>query len=193
MNDTARSALIIVDVQQDFCEGGALAVTGGREVARRIAALLDAQAAAYELIVATRDWHPANTAHFRDWPVHCVADTPGAGFVEPLTTALRQLRAPVISKGTDASGDGYSGFSGQAQDGATLEGLLRAADIERIDVCGLAFDYCVGQTALDAKLLLPECAVALRRDLSASVAPESEAAMEQSLIDAGVLLLSTQL
>lgn len=185
MTDTARTALIIVDVQQDFCEGGALAVSGGLEVAQHIAELLRKSADDFALIVATRDWHPAETSHFDAWPVHCVAGTPGAAFAEPLATELQHLDIPVLSKGVDEDSDSYSGFSNPE-----LEGLLRAAAVDTIVVCGLAFDYCVGQTALDAKRLFPETRVVIDRGLTAAVAPESEALMERELAEAGVMIES---
>jgi nicotinamidase/pyrazinamidase len=183
MPETPRKALIIVDMQNDFCEGGTLAVSGGLEVARRIEEHLRRTGNDYALIVATRDWHPAATSHFENWPAHCVAQTPGAEFAEPLGTALRKRKIPVISKGTEADSDSYSGFSEPA-----LEQFIRDANADSIEVCGLAFDYCVGQTALDAKRLFPAAEVSVICKMTASVATGSEARMERGLAAAGVEL-----
>jgi nicotinamidase-related amidase len=137
-------ALVIVDVQNDFNPGGALAVTGGDEIADRINGL--AADERFDLVVATRDWHPPDHGSFTEqggtWPVHCVANTPGA----ELHPALDVARVDVIvDKGQDRSTEGYSGF----QD-TNLEAVLRERGIDRVTVVGLATDYCVKNTALDA-------------------------------------------
>ena len=137
-------ALVIVDYQNDFNPGGALAVPGGDEIAGRINAL--AASGDYALVVATRDWHPPDHGSFADqggpWPVHCVAGTRGA----ELSPALDAARVDVvIDKGTDPQVDGYSGF-----EGTQLAELLREHRIDRVTLVGLATDYCVKNTALDA-------------------------------------------
>ena len=137
-------ALVIVDFQNDFTPGGALAVPHGDEIAGRIEELLDS--GRFDLVVATRDWHPADHGSFADfggiWPVHCVAGTPGA----ELHAALDRSRVDVIvDKGQPRDTEGYSGF-----DGTTLEDELRARGIDAVTVVGLATDYCVRHTALDA-------------------------------------------
>ena len=137
-------ALLIVDFQNDFTPGGALAVPQGDEIAGRINAL--AASGDYDLVVATRDWHPPDHGSFAEqggpWPVHCVADTQGA----QLHPALDQSRVDVIvDKGQDASTEGYSGF-----EGTRLGELLRERGITQVTVVGLATDYCVKNTALDA-------------------------------------------
>jgi nicotinamidase/pyrazinamidase len=137
-------ALVIVDYQNDFNPGGALAVAGGDEIAERINAL--AADDRFALVVATRDWHPPDHRSFSDqggtWPVHCVAGTPGA----ELHPALDAGRIDVIvDKGQDRDTEGYSGFQASG-----LESLLRERGIDRITVVGLATDYCVRHTALDA-------------------------------------------
>jgi len=137
-------ALLIVDFQNDFTPGGALAVPQGDEIAERINAL--AASGDYDLVVATRDWHPADHGSFAEqggpWPVHCVADTEGA----QLHPALDQSNVDVIvDKGQDASTEGYSGF-----EGTRLGELLRERGITQVTVVGLATDYCVKNTALDA-------------------------------------------
>ena len=137
-------ALIIVDFQNDFCPGGALAVAGGDTIAQRMNEL--AASGRYDLVVATRDWHPADHGSFAEqggpWPVHCVQGSPGA----QLHPALDQSKLDaVLDKGLDPATEGYSGFEGTA-----LAGLLREHGIDRVTVVGLATDYCVKNTALDA-------------------------------------------
>jgi nicotinamidase/pyrazinamidase len=137
-------ALLIVDFQNDFTPGGALAVAHGDEIAGRINAL--AASGDYDLVVATRDWHPPDHGSFAaqggPWPVHCVADSPGA----QLHTALDAARVDVIvDKGQDAGTEGYSGF-----EGTELARLLHDRGITQVTVVGLATDYCVKNTALDA-------------------------------------------
>lgn len=139
-----RRALVIVDFQNDFTPGGALAVAGGDEIAARINEL--AASGGYDLVVATRDWHPPDHGSFAEeggiWPVHCVQGTPGA----ELHPALDQAHVDVvIDKGQDPEAEGYSGF-----EDTELERLLRARDIDEVTVVGLATDYCVKNTALDA-------------------------------------------
>jgi nicotinamidase/pyrazinamidase len=137
-------ALIIVDFQNDFTPGGVLAVPEGDRIADRLNAL--AGSGDYDLVVATRDWHPPNHGSFAEqggpWPTHCVAGTPGA----ELHPALDRSRiGAVIDKGQDPSTEGYSGF-----DATGLATLLREREVEHVTVVGLATDYCVKNTALDA-------------------------------------------
>ncbi|NUM54900.1 MAG: nicotinamidase [Candidatus Hydrogenedentes bacterium] len=146
MNINPTDALIVVDVQNDFCPGGALAVADGDGVVAGINRLLPL----FSVTVFTRDWHPANHCSFSDhpeyvdksWPAHCVANTPGARFHTDLTLPDDAM---IVSKGTDASKEAYSGF-----DGTALAESLRDANVGRVFVCGLATDYCVKATALDA-------------------------------------------
>jgi nicotinamidase/pyrazinamidase len=137
-------ALIVVDFQNDFTPGGALAVRDGDSIAARVNVL--AADPRFELVVATRDWHPADHGSFEErggpWPVHCVQGTEGA----ELHPSLESERVDVvIDKGTDPGTEGYSGFEGTA-----LGELLRERGIDRVTVVGLATDYCVKNTALDA-------------------------------------------
>jgi nicotinamidase/pyrazinamidase len=137
-------ALIIVDFQNDFTPGGELAVEDGDSIAAKINEL--AASGDYDLVVATRDWHPADHSSFKvnggPWPVHCVAGTLGA----QLHPELDQTRIDVIvDKGQDVATDGYSGFAG-----TDLEEILRERGITQVTVVGLATDYCVKNTALDA-------------------------------------------
>jgi nicotinamidase/pyrazinamidase len=137
-------ALIVVDVQNDFVPGGALAVPHGDEVVPRVRELIDSDA--FDLVVATRDWHPPDHASFREqggpWPVHCVAGTPGAELVPWLADARIDA---VVDAGRARDDEGYSGF-----EGTRLAELLREHDVDRVTVLGLATDYCVRATALDA-------------------------------------------
>jgi nicotinamidase/pyrazinamidase len=137
-------ALLIVDFQNDFTPGGALAVPDGDAIAARVRELIDS--GRFDLVVATRDWHPAEHGSFAaqggPWPPHCVAGTPGA----ELHDAVPRDRLDVIvDKGTDPATEGYSGFEGTG-----LEALLRERGIDRVTIVGLATDYCVRATALDA-------------------------------------------
>jgi nicotinamidase-related amidase len=136
-------ALIVVDVQNDFCPGGALAVPDGDAVVRPINDL----AREAELVIATRDWHPTDHASFAErggtWPVHCVRDTRGAQLHEGIAADRIDV---VIDKGQRADREGYSGF-----EDTTLEQLLRERGVDTVHVVGLALDYCVRATALDAK------------------------------------------
>jgi nicotinamidase/pyrazinamidase len=152
----ARTALIIVDVQNDFADaGGSLYVRGGESVVPRINAEVEAAAAAGALIACSQDWHPPSTPHFQKdggvWPVHCLAESWGAAF-HPGLRLPEDVR--VIRKGTGGE-DGYSAFSvrdprsGASRD-TELGAWLRQHAIERVVIAGLATDYCVKETALDA-------------------------------------------
>jgi nicotinamidase/pyrazinamidase len=149
-----RSALIVVDVQNDFADpDGSLAVRDGAAVVPAVNAEIADARRAGATVVYTQDWHPASTPHFEKdggiWPVHCVQGTWGAELHPDLVVA-----GEVVRKGADGE-DGYSGFSVRdPRSGATaptaLDGLLRAAGVDRLTVCGLATDYCVVETVLDA-------------------------------------------
>ena len=137
-------ALVIVDFQNDFTPGGALAVPEGDAIAHQLNEL--AASGRFDLVVATRDWHPPEHSSFAaqggPWPAHCVAGSEGAQLHPGLDAALVDV---VVDKGTDSATEGYSGF-----DGTDLATLLRDRGIERVTVAGLATDYCVRATALDA-------------------------------------------
>jgi nicotinamidase/pyrazinamidase len=151
-------ALIVVDVQNDFCEGGSLAATGGADVAFRIGRLLhqwqeaDPEDRRYAHIVATRDHHVDPGDHFsqhpdfeQSWPPHCVVGTDGVSFHPNLDP---QPFDAIFDKGEYAAA--YSGFEGKTQDGTGLADWLGAHGVTSVDVCGIATDYCVRATALDA-------------------------------------------
>jgi len=137
-------ALIIVDFQNDFTPGGALAVPEGDQIAERVNEL--AADPRFEFVIATRDWHPRDHGSFKErggvWPVHCVQDTEGAELHPALDRSQVDL---VLDKGQDPDTDGYSGF-----EGTRLEELLRERGIDRLTLVGLATDVCVKNTALDA-------------------------------------------
>ena len=172
-------ALLIVDVQNDFCEGGSLAVEGGADVARRIDADTTAR---YDVVVATQDFHVDPGDHFEEWPVHCVADSKGAQFHPNLDTSAIQA---VFRKGRDRAA--YSGFEGATDDGIALDAYLREHEVTDVDVVGLATDHCVRATALDAAGAGYTTRVLL--DLCAGVAPDTTAAALDELRDAGVTLV----
>lgn len=190
------SALIVVDVQNDFCEGGSLAVAGGAEVARQIAAfvgadLSQAEGRGYDLVVATRDRHIDPGDHFSDdpdyidsWPRHCVAGTTGAEF-HPAVAKIKF--DAVFDKGAySAAYSGFEGTIGGADDGEDLHSWLNRNGVGRIDVCGLATDHCVRATALDASRLGYHTTVLA--NLSAAVSPEREPQVIEELMNAQVLV-----
>ncbi|HEX9446163.1 MAG TPA: nicotinamidase [Candidatus Binatia bacterium] len=145
-----KDALLIIDVQNDFCPGGALAVRDGDEVVPALNRYIEKFEKSGLPIFATRDWHPEKTGHFKayggTWPPHCIQGTKGAEF-------RADLRLPpgavVVSTGTAPDDEGYSGFDGSDASGAGLADLLRRRGVERIFVGGLATDYCVKHTVLD--------------------------------------------
>ncbi len=187
-----KTALIVVDVQNDFCEGGSLPVTGGARVAAGIGGLLRAWvdrsdgAPDYAHVVATRD-HPVDPgAHWSadpdfvdSWPVHCEVGRHGEEWHPDLRP--RPFDA-VFLKGEHQAA--YSGFEGRSEEGETLTDWLRARHVTRVDVCGIATDHCVRATALDAAANGFETRVLT--DLCAGVAPETTAAALAALREAGV-------
>ncbi|MFD6101190.1 isochorismatase family protein [Nocardia salmonicida] len=178
--------LIIVDVQNDFCEGGSLAVAGGAAVAAAITDFVAREQ--YDAVVATRDWHIDPGPHFSaepdyvdSWPPHCRVGTPGADFHPALdTTSIQET----FSKGEYTAA--YSGFEGAAADGTSLTDWLRARDIDAVDVVGIATDHCVRATAVDAADAGFDTTVLL--DLTAGVAPDTTESALVTLRDAGVRL-----
>ncbi|MDR0627176.1 MAG: isochorismatase family protein [Bifidobacteriaceae bacterium] len=183
------TALIIVDVQPTFCEGGELPVSGGNAVAARIAAYARDHRADYALIATTQDWHIDPGPHFSNspdyvdtWPPHGVAGTASA----ELHPALADLAADVaIKKGQHAAA--YSGFEGADAAGQDLASILRQAGVKAVDVVGLAESHCVAETALDAVRLGFSARVIC--DLTEPVSPELGAAARQRLTEAGVELV----
>ncbi len=182
-------ALIVVDVQNDFCEGGSLPVTGGAAVAAAISA--HAAGGAYDHVVATRDYHVDPGDHFsahpdyaRTWPVHCVRGTPGASFHPELDVVPV---AAVFSKGAHAAA--YSGFEGADGDGVPLADWLRDREVADVDIVGIATDHCVRATALDAARAGLRTTVLL--DLTAGVARSTVDTALTELAAAGVTLIGS--
>ena len=189
----SRTALLVVDVQPTFCEGGALPVEGGNSVASRLAELL-AGDHGYDLVITTQDWHIDPGDHFSDepdfvdtWPPHGVAGTAEAELHPSLNPVSDRIGASV-RKGMGAAA--YSGFEGIDDDGRTLDEVLAAAGVTDVDVVGLAFDHCVRATAVDAAA--NGYAVTVLEDFSASVAPETEAAARTQLADVGVTVIASR-
>ncbi|REE98632.1 nicotinamidase [Thermomonospora umbrina] len=184
-------ALVIIDVQNDFCEGGSLPVGGGADVASAISRHLAAHAGPagdYAHIVATRDFHLDPGAHFSDepnfvdtWPPHCLIGTPGADFHPGLSLAPIEA---VFSKGRTAAA--YSGFEGDSDDGTSLGDWLRGREVTDVDLVGIATDHCVRATALDAIRAGFRTRVLL--DLTAGVAPATTDAALALMREEGVAL-----
>lgn len=194
-------ALIVIDIQNDFCPGGALAVAGGDEILPRVNALMQGA----ETVVLTQDWHPANHASFAEnhpgaapfssiempygaqtlWPAHCVQGSPGAAFHPGLDTTRADL---ILRKGTRPGIDSYSAFFENDRSTATgLAGWLRERGITRLSFTGLALDYCVGWSALDAARLGFETRV-LEGACRAIDLGGSLAAARAAMVAAGVAL-----
>ncbi|HET6626571.1 MAG TPA: isochorismatase family protein [Nocardioidaceae bacterium] len=193
-----RRALIVVDVQNDFCEGGSLAVEGGAEAAFNISELLHQwseqapKSPDYAVAVATRDHHidpgghfaaPGTDPDFKDsWPVHCVVGTDGEAFHPNLDP---QPFNAIFLKGEHAAA--FSGFEGRTTDGAGLADWLKQHEITDVDVCGIATDYCVRHTTLDA--VSNGFTVRLLTELCAGVAPESTRAALEEMRGAGATVV----
>ncbi|MGH3327864.1 MAG: isochorismatase family protein [Streptomycetales bacterium] len=188
-------ALVVVDVQNDFCEGGSLAVHGGAHVAARISDHVASRAQSYAHIVASRDYHIDPGAHFSEqpdfvdsWPAHCVAGTRGADYHPNLGPALETGKiAEVFSKGRHSAA--YSGFEGVTDDGVLLQSWLRDRGVDAIEVVGIATDMCVRATALDAAR--HGFATRVLLDLTAGVAQETTERALVEMHDAGVELVGS--
>jgi nicotinamidase/pyrazinamidase len=190
-------ALLIVDVQNDFTEGGALGVDGGAAVAAGITEYLERHADDYDVVLASRDWHDGendNGGHFAvgaepdfvvTWPPHCVSGTPGADYHPALDTRRIDVH---IRKGQGRPA--YSMFEGTADDGSPMPEVLARHDVTEVDVVGIATDYCVRASALDA--VDYGASVRVLTDLVAGVAATSSAAALQELRDAGVAVTSCE-
>lgn len=184
---TERTALIVVDVQNDFCEGGSLAVDGGAAVAASVTAL--AETKRWDHVVATRDWHVDPGDHWAEdepnwettWPVHCRAESDGAAFHPALDVSFDAI----FSKGANEAA--YSGFEGTDSAGSALETWLRERSVTRVDVVGLATDHCVRATALDAAIAGFDTTVLL--DHCAGVAEPSTVRALAEMADAGITLV----
>ena len=188
-------ALLVIDVQNDFCEGGALAVAGGAAVAGKISKFLEN--ADYDLVVASRDWHNPhsnNSGHFADigsepnytttWPVHCVADTVGANYHSNLNT---ELIGEHIFKGQGQNG--YSIFEGVTNSGQPFAELLASHQIDEVDVVGIATDHCVLASAMDSKS--HGLKVRVISSLTAGVSETTTEAAIDQMIDNGIEVVAS--
>jgi nicotinamidase/pyrazinamidase len=180
------TALIVVDVQNDFCEGGSLAVTGGARVAAEVDELI--ASGTYQIVVATRDHHIDPGPHFSDtpdfidsWPPHCVVGTEGELLHAPLEPSSF---AETFFKGEYEAA--YSGFEGASASGTSLADWLRTAGVDAVDVCGIATDHCVRATALDAAR--EGFTVRVLEGLTAAVSADNLASVHAQWADAGVQL-----
>ena len=178
--------LIIVDVQNDFCEGGSLAVTGGAAVAAGISLVLHKAGDRWDHVVATKDWHIDPGNHFSEhpdyldsWPAHCVVGSAGADFHPELDTARIEA---VFHKGEHKAA--YSGFEGHTENGETLAAWLRARGVDEVELAGIATDHCVRATALDAKA--EGFATTVLLELTAGVAAGTTAAAVEEFRTAAI-------
>ena len=190
-------ALFVIDVQNDFCEGGALACQGGAQVAASITAYLKSSKSDYDFVIASRDWHTPNSlngGHFptqgnepdfvNTWPLHCIAGESGAEYHANLDASLIDIH---IKKGQGQHG--YSIFDGITDSGEKLQELIQRLGIAEVDVVGIATDYCVRASALDANN--SGLQVRVITSLTAGVSAASTEAAIDELVDAGVRVAAT--
>ena len=182
----AEEALLVVDVQNDFCAGGSLGVPASPQIIDRLNEYIHQFADRGAPVIASRDWHPPVTRHFADhggvWPVHCVQGTPGAEFHPDLRLPAETV---IVSKGTNPEEDSYSAFEARLPDGRPLGDYLRDAGIKRLYVGGLATDYCVRSSVLDALKAGFRATVLLDGSRGVDVQPgDSEKALAE-LVSAG--------
>lgn len=186
------TALLVIDVQVDFCEGGALACAGGAAVATAITKHIQQNRTSYDFVIASRDWHTPNSlnsGHFppaghepdfvNTWPLHCIAGEPGAQYHENLDSSLVDIH---IKKGQDANG--YSIFDGVDEQGQSFAELVKSLGIEKVDVVGIATDYCVRASSLDAQKHGLE--VRVITSLTAGVDQQSTENAIDEMVDSGV-------
>lgn len=176
-------ALLVVDVQNDFCPGGALGAKDGNKIIPKINNLIQE----FDLVLASRDWHPEETIHFDRWPVHCVQSTEGAEFHPEL--AKRNI-TQVFDKGTGNTDDGYSAFEATNKN---LNEFLKSHDVDEVYICGLTTEYCVKSTAMDAlengyKTFLFTDAIA-----PVNAEPGDEEKALDELQEAGVIFLTSKI
>ncbi len=186
-------ALLVVDIQNDFCEGGALGVASGTRVAQGVSRYIAEHGSEYAVIVASRDWHDGdndNGGHFAQdgeepnfvttWPVHCVSGTRGAEYHPELTLPGETIH---VKKGQGVPS--YSMFEGLSDDGRTVEEILSQSGVNQVDVVGIATDHCVRASALDARHAGFE--VQVLDNLVAAVSPETEQTARSEMSEAGVV------
>ncbi|MDV3104543.1 nicotinamidase [Thermococcus waiotapuensis] len=180
----SREALIVVDMQRDFMPGGALPVPEGDKIITKVNQCIKKFQERGALVVATRDWHPENHISFKErggpWPKHCVQNTPGAEFVVEIPE-----NAAVISKATEPDKEAYSGF-----EDTELNEILQKNGVERVYVCGVATEYCVKATAMDALKLGYETCIIV--DAIRGINPEGEKRALEELQKAGAKLVECE-
>lgn len=185
-------ALIVVDVQNDFVEGGSLAVAGGEALAYRIAEYLEDGGQDYTVLSTTQDWHIDPGEHFKTWPVHCVGDTPGARVVDTVRFAMeaRMFDTMQIRAYKGMYSDGYSGHEALYM-GVSLPENLKKLGVTSVDICGIATDHCVRATALD--FAADGFEVRVLQDLAVGIDPE---ACEKFLLteapEAGIVITTSR-
>jgi len=188
-----NSALLIVDLQNDFCPGGALPVSEGDGIVPRLNDYIGLFREAGRPIVATRDWHPPQTTHFvtqgGPWPPHCIQDTPGAQFHPDLALPEDTL---VVSKGMGAAEDAYSAFDARDDQGRPLAQRLRELGVTRLYVGGLALDYCVKASALDAITQGLGATVLIDATRAVNVNPHDAELALEDLVRSGVVLATIE-
>ena len=190
-------ALLVIDVQKDFCEGGSLACDGGAAVAGKISSYIRANRDNYDLVIASRDWHTpndSNAGHFppagiepdfvTTWPLHCIAGTPGAEYHPNLDTDLIDVH---IKKGQGANG--YSIFDGITETGVGFSQFLESEGITEVDVVGIATDYCVRASSLDS--IKAGLTVRVISSLTAGVSAESTEKAIDEMVDTGITVVAT--
>lgn len=186
----AGAALFLVDVQNDFCPGGALPVPGGDRVVPVLDRMVERFVEKGAPVYASRDWHPSETTHFQafggPWPVHCVAGSPGAEFRRDLHIPAGAI---IVSTGRGREDPGYSAFEGVTEDGRRLSDDLRRRGVSSLYVGGLATDYCVRATVLDA--LREGLQVTVLTDAIAAITPEGGQQALDEMRAAGATLTSS--
>ena len=186
VGELRNAALIVVDIQNDFCEGGSLAVSDGDRVVPVLNEYAERFAAAGRPVFASRDWHPARTKHFQEyggvWPPHCIPGTKGAEFHPDLRLPDRTV---VVSTGMDPEEDGYSAFPSTLEDGRDLATALRDASVSHLYIGGLATDYCVKMTVLDALAAGFEVTLLLDASRGVNLQPHDAAQAIEQMVGAG--------
>jgi len=187
-----KAALVVVDVQNDFCPGGALAVSEGDQVVAALNRYIERFADAGLPIFASRDWHPERTTHFKAfggiWPVHCVQGTFGAEFHRALRLGGE---ATIVSKGMAEDSDSYSGFDAVDSTGVGLADLLNRSGATRVYVGGLATDYCVKQTVLDGRQRGFDVVLLKDAIRGVDLKPGDSTRAVQEMLDAGVQVVES--
>ncbi|MGQ7868507.1 isochorismatase family protein [Sunxiuqinia sp. sy24] len=172
-------ALLLVDLQNDFLPGGALPAPDGNSIIPVVNALIDQ----FELVIASKDWHPNNSIHFQKWPIHCLANSAGAAFPEELN---QHKIKTVLLKGTRNSDDGYSAFEAT---NIQLTNILNENQVDQLYVCGLTTEYCVKNTVLDALNAGYQTYVVKEAVAAVKAQPGDEEKAWEEMQDAGAIIV----